>query len=116
MSLAAIGHYLRSAGYSPDTHCVIGWSSFADYITFHRALLGHSMVLDDIKSALLRSLKDSSGEKTLQPLDLCSLVRQCSDLVSGKLAYVHGSAFGLEEALRWNLPELDCLGMAQLLR
>ena len=102
MSLAAIGRHLRPAGYSPDIHCVIGWSSFADYITFHRALLGHSMVLDDTKS--------------LQPLDLCSLVRQCSDLVSGKLAYVHDSVFGLEEALRWHLPELDCLGLAQVLR
>jgi hypothetical protein len=75
MLLAAIGRHLRSAGYSPNTHCAIGWSSYADYVTFHRALLGRSMVLDNTDSAQLRSLKDVSGEETLQPFNLCSLVR-----------------------------------------
>jgi hypothetical protein len=36
--------------------------------------------------------------------------------VSGKLGYVHGSVFGLDKALQWDLPEMDCLGMAQILR
>lgn len=46
MSLYKIGQFLRNTGFTPETHCITNWHSFAYYVTFHWALLGRSMLFD----------------------------------------------------------------------
>lgn len=115
MSLQEVGQSLTDAGFTPDTHCVLGWGSTVDFTVFHRALLGRSMLLDPTPYDHLRTLSGSNGQNCLHPFNLSNAVLQCTNLLSSKLGFVHEVLFG-KTNIQWHNPEDDCLEMAEILR
>ena len=117
MSLAEIGQYLvDKAGFSPETHCVLGWYTSADTWVFRRALLGSQLILDSTLSSVLLDLHGSDGRRCLQPFNLATILCASSDLESVALSYVHRSLIEHDNNHQWHLPEFDCLRMAKMLR
>ena len=115
MSLAEIGRYIEEAGFSPDTHCVLGWVTSADACVFRRALLGSHLIFDTTSTYALLDLRSSNGGRCLQTFNLASMLRICSDLESVALGYAHRSLIGNTD-YDWHNPEVDCLGMSEILR
>lgn len=107
MSLQEFGQFIKNVGSTPETHCVICWYSYADYVTFHQAILGHSMLFDSSPTFSLASLKTSTGQNCLPPSHLGHIIGQCSKLMSTKLGYAYEAIFG-RTYMEWHLPENDC--------
>ena len=92
--MADIGRYIEEAGFSPDTHCVLGWVTSADACVFRRALLGSHLIFDTTSTYALLDLRSSNGGRCLQTFNLASMLRICSDLESVALGYAHRSLIG----------------------
>jgi hypothetical protein len=51
----------------------------------------------------------------IQPFNLGCVILQCSNLIYGKLGFVHQAISG-EKDMSWHFPEYDCLDTAEILR
>jgi hypothetical protein len=112
MTLAAIGDYLRSVGFNPNTHRITSWFSGVDCVIFHRAILGHSQLLDYTPYHTLIHLPDEHGDSCLQPYSLSHTLKACSNISSQRCGYVYRSF--CDEDLEMHWPDANPLAMYRL--
>jgi hypothetical protein len=82
MSLAAVGKFIRDAGFTPNTHRIVSWYTPVDVYIFRRALLGHSQLIDMTPTPSLMELYSNDGATCLQPYNLATIVKHSSNLTS----------------------------------
>ncbi|CAN9432130.1 unnamed protein product [Alternaria sp. RS040] len=84
LSLKSIGDALRDLGFHPDTHRILSWYSVLDMQVFSRALSGENRLIVSRDGPSSYQIYDRDGQASLQPVNFGVLVRNCSDLASGK--------------------------------
>jgi hypothetical protein len=114
MSLSAVGRFLRTAGFSIETHTLLSWYTMIDMYVVCRALLGHDQLLDSTLPSQLTSLVDQH-RKSIQPFDIARMMGRCTDLGNLRLGYVFRSMFLIQRQLRMHDPDNNTLAMVQIL-
>lgn len=114
MSLAQVGEYLmKEAGFSPDTHCILGWEAPVDAHVFYRTLQGCTLVVDKINTDRTTFLPE--GQSYFQPFNVTHLIKRCTELQNVVLEYVYRSVVQIQD-LVWHEPDADTLGMVEVLK
>jgi hypothetical protein len=114
MLLTQVGEYLvKEAGFSPDTHCILGWETPVDAHVFYRALQGCTLVIDKINTDRTSFLPED--QHYLQPFNVAHLIKRCTDLQSMNMGYTYRSIMKKND-LVWHEPDADTLKMVEILK
>ncbi|KAJ4340954.1 hypothetical protein N0V95_007356 [Ascochyta clinopodiicola] len=116
VSLSAIGRRLRAEGFTPGTHKLVSWWSTVDTDVVCRALLGNDDLIDTTPPAQLyaAAATNSGPVYCIQPFNLATLVKQCTDLKNARLGYVFRSTFPQARTLTMHVADNDTLAMVKV--
>jgi hypothetical protein len=105
LTLSEIGSQMRSAHFSPGSHCVLSWSYIGDCFTFARALAFDTQLLSTITP-------DRYGLNILQTIDLRHVFEVLGGLKRNTtLSAVHGAVNCVPDSFRYHDPSNDTLSM-----
>lgn len=115
MSLGAIGDAIRTAGFKPDTHCILSWYSSINVAIFRRAFGGGDALFSHFPARDLVWLPDSQGHNCLQPINIAYMLMLYSNAKKVSCGYSHHSLFPRQE-MQMHVADKDTLPACHIYR